>query len=89
MREIQETAAKAQFIELLQDVERGESITITRNGKKVAALIPVEDEDLDSMDDSETRKTNVERLRELRRGWRKTNVTLEEILEWRHEGHKY
>ena len=45
MREVQATVAKARLSELLRDVERGESITITRNGKKVAALVPIEDEE--------------------------------------------
>ena len=45
MREVQATVVKARLSELLRDVERGESITITRNGKKVAALVPIEDEE--------------------------------------------
>ena len=44
MREVQATVVKARLSELLRDVERGESITITRNGRKVAALVPIEDE---------------------------------------------
>jgi len=34
--------AKTHFGQLLDDVEAGEEVTITRNGKTVARLIPVE-----------------------------------------------
>lgn len=44
MRELQATVVKARLAELLRDVERGESITITRNGKRVAALVSIEDQ---------------------------------------------
>ena len=82
MREIQETEARERFTELLQDVECGESIAITRDGKKVAALVPVEDDSW--MNDPELRRQAVDRLLEARKGWKKANVTLEEILEWRY-----
>ena len=83
MREVPVTVAKAQFSELLRDVERGESITITRNGKKVAALVPIEDYE------KEQRRQAIERFKEARRGRRPVNISLEEILAWRHEGHRY
>ncbi len=44
MRKIQEEEAKKRLTELLDEVERGESIAITRDGKKFAALVPVEDD---------------------------------------------
>ena len=83
MREVQATVAKARLAELLRDVERGESITITRNGKKIAALVPIEDYE------KEQRRQAIERFKEARRGWRPVNISLEEILAWRHEGHRY
>ncbi len=83
MREVQATVAKARLSELLREVERGESITITRNGKKVAALVPIEDEE------REKRRQAVERFKEARRGWRPINISVEEFIAWRHEGHRY
>ena len=40
MREVTLTEANQQFSRLIQDVERGESIVITRRGKPVARLTP-------------------------------------------------
>ena len=82
-RKIQEEEAKERLAELLDDVERGESIAIIRDGKKFAAIIPVED-DL-WMEDPELRRQAMEKLLEARKGWGKTKkVSLEEILEWRY-----
>lgn len=36
--------AKTHLSQLIQDVEKGQSITITRRGKPVARLVPVQDE---------------------------------------------
>lgn len=83
MREIQATVAKARLAELLRDVERGESITITRNGKKVAALVPIQDQE------HEQRRQAVERFREWRRTKGPVDITVEEFMDWRHEGHRY
>ncbi len=83
MREIQATVVKARLSELLRDVERGESITITRNGKKVAALVPIED------DERERRGQAVDRFMEMRSKWKPTGISIEEFMDWRHEGHRY
>ncbi len=42
MRQMQAREAKAKFAELLQSAERGESVTITRHGKPVARIVPIE-----------------------------------------------
>jgi prevent-host-death family protein len=42
MREIGELEAKNEFDRLLDMIELGEEITITRQGKQVARLVPVE-----------------------------------------------
>ena len=83
MREVQTTVAKARLAELLRDVERGESITITRNGKKVAALVPIEDEE------REQRRQAVERFKEARSKWKPIDISVDEFMAWRHEGHRY
>ena len=82
MRKIQEEEAKKRLAELLDDVERGESIAITRDGKKFAAIVPVEDDSW--MEDPELRRRAVEAFREARKGWKTKKVSLDEILEWRH-----
>ena len=82
MRKIQEEEAKKRLTELLDDVERGESIAITRDGKKFAALVPVEDDSW--MQDPELRREAVDRFLEARKGWGKVDASLEEILEWRY-----
>jgi prevent-host-death family protein len=42
------TELKARLSEILSDVERGESIGITRHGKTIARLVSPEDDDRDS-----------------------------------------
>jgi prevent-host-death family protein len=45
MREVGVYDAKARLTKLLAEVERGEAITITRHGRPVARLVPVETSD--------------------------------------------
>ena len=44
MKQIQASMAKAQFSELLDEVERGETVVITRHGKPIAEIRPSEEE---------------------------------------------
>ncbi len=83
MRQLTVTEAKANFSQLLDAVEQGETVVITRHGKKIARIIPDEDAELAE------RKAAVERLKELRKSWEPTGMTREEILAARHEGHRY
>ncbi len=81
MRHVQSADAKARFSELLDRVEQGETIVITRHGKPIARIVP---------DDARRREEIREAilsLRELGKSAKKTS--LEELLTWRHEGHKY
>lgn len=73
--------AKTHLPRLLRAVEQGETVIITRHGKPVAQLGPVEDQRRESV--AEVMK----RMEALRR--RLPKVSLDEILAWRHEGHKY
>jgi prevent-host-death family protein len=81
MREVQASEAKTHLPQLLDDVERGETIVITRHGRPIARLVP----------DADSRRAEVakaiEGIMELRK--RTGKVTLQEILDARHEGHKY
>jgi prevent-host-death family protein len=63
----QRLRSKTHLPRLLRAAERGETVIITRHGKPVAQLGPVQD----------------------RRRAQRPRVTVEEILAWRHEGHKY
>jgi prevent-host-death family protein len=80
MRQIKASDAKARLPQLLDDVERGESLIITRHGRAIARIVPVN-----------RRQEEVDRalasIRELRD--RTVKVTLEEILSAREEGRKY
>ena len=80
MKEVQASAAKAQFAELLDQVEGGETIVITRHGKPVASLVP--------HTDARTREIQEARhaIEALRRQTKP--VTVDEILAWRNEGRK-
>lgn len=82
MKEIQATEAKAHLAELLRAVERGESFSITRHGKPVAHLVPA------PAAGEQARREAVERFLALRATWPKVKVSKEEILAWRHEGHR-
>jgi prevent-host-death family protein len=70
--------AKAHLAELLDEVEQGETVVITRHGRVIARLVPEED---------------ARRERQLR-AWedikaarqRAPRVTAKEILQWRDEG---
>ena len=79
--EYQASQAKAKWAELLDEVERGRTIRITRHGKTIARVVP----------EGEVRTAEVaEAIRELKALSRTFGkAPLEEILASRHEGHKY
>lgn len=81
MRTVQASEAKTNLLRLLDDVEKGETIAITRHGKVIAQLSPERD-----MRQAEIAET-IAKIKEFRKTM--PRVTLEEILQWRHEGHKY
>jgi prevent-host-death family protein len=83
VKEIQATEAKAHLAELLRAVERGESFSITRHGRTIAHLVPADSSE------EHARREAVQRFRALRATWPKVDVSTEEILAWRHEGHRY
>ena len=81
MREIHASDAKARLSQLLDDVERGETLVITRHGRAIARIVP----------EVNRRQEEVDRalasLRELRKRTRK--LSLKQILSARDEGRKY
>lgn len=78
MRTIQASEAKIHLPQLLDEVERGESLVITRHGRAIARLVPEEE-----VDRAEIRRT-LDRMRQRRKG--APPITVEEILAFRDEG---
>jgi prevent-host-death family protein len=81
MREVQASEAKTHLPQLLDEVERGEIIVITRHGRAVARLVPEAERHQEEIDKA------IESIRALRQ--RTGRITVEELLSARHEGHKY
>jgi prevent-host-death family protein len=73
--------AKTHLPRLIRAVERGETVIITRHGKPVAQLGPVQDRRQADMADAKAR------LEALRR--RLPRIPIEELIASIHEGHKY
>ena len=73
--------AKTHLPRLIRQVEQGETVIITRHGKPVAKLAPVDDPRRANIDEV------IERIKALRR--RLPKIPLEELLAARHDGHKY
>lgn len=81
VREYQASEAKAKWAELLDEVERGRTVRITRHGKTIARVVP--EAEVRSAEIAEA----IARLRALRE--KVVKSPLAEILASRHEGHKY
>jgi len=81
MREIQASDAKARLAQLLDDVERGETLIITRHGRAIARIVPEVDRRQEEVDRA------LASIRELRKRTRK--ITIEEIVSAKEEGRKY
>lgn len=77
MREVQVSEAQGRLNELLGEVERGESVVITREGRPIARLVP---------EPPARRREDVLADIEAFRA-RMPKVSVDEILAWRHEGH--
>lgn len=73
--------AKTHLPRLLNRIARGESVTITRHGRPVARLVPVEEDDRDRARQAAQRI--VERRRHLK------PAALAELVDSLHEGHRY
>lgn len=81
MREVQASEAKTHLPRLLDDVERGETIVITRHGRAIARIVPEAHRRQEEIDKA------IENIKALRA--RTGKVTHDELLSARHEGHKY
>ena len=81
MRDVQASEAKTHLPQLLDDVEHGETIVITRHGRPIARLVP--DKDMRRADAART----AEAIKALRKGNGK--ITVEELLSMRDEGRRF
>lgn len=80
MREIQASEAKTHLPRLLGLVERGETLVITRHGRRIARIVP---EDARRQEDIDLAMSRIEKMR---RG--RGNVPVRAILSARDEGRK-
>ncbi len=81
MREVQASEAKTHLPRLLDEVERGETLIITRHGRAIARLVPEADQ----------KREDIRRVIEDMKaaGRRRGKITAEEIISARDEGRKY
>jgi prevent-host-death family protein len=73
--------AKTHLSELLARVEAGEEFVIARGSEPVARLVP--------LDERAQRRAAIEALRAERSRWTRAPVTMDEMIAWKHEGHRY
>jgi len=73
--------AKTRLSELLERVRKGESFVITRHGHPIARLVP------ETGPSPDTVARAVTQLKSFHRGMAK--VSLAELLETRHDGHRF
>ncbi len=81
MREIQASEAKTHLPQLLDEVERGEAVVITRHGRAIARLVP----------EAQRRQAEIDRAIEGIKALRSRTgrISREELLSARHEGRKF
>lgn len=82
MDEVGAFEAKTHLPKLLDRVERGESVTITRHGRPVAQLVPC------VRGGGDRALAAVRRIAALRKQLT-TKITLDELLALKHEGHRH
>jgi prevent-host-death family protein len=81
IREIQASEAKTHLPQLLDEVERGETLIITRHGRAIARIVPEADRRQEEIDRA------IEQIRAIRK--RTGSITVEELQSSRDEGRKY
>jgi prevent-host-death family protein len=81
MRQIRASEAKTHLPQLLDEVERGETIVITRHGRAIARIVP----------EKNVRQAEIDAAVEAIRAFRKQHgrASVAELLAMRHEGHRY
>lgn len=80
MRQVQASDAKARLPQLLDEVERGETLVITRHGRPIARIVPELDRRQEEVDRC---LTSIRQIRE-----RTRKVSLRQIFLAKQEGRK-
>ena len=81
MREVRSSEAKIHLARLLDEVEAGETLVITRHGQPIARLVP---------DEGARRAEKAKVIEEMRADAKgRGSITVEEILAWRDEGRHF
>lgn len=75
MKQVGVYDAKTNLPKLLDEVEKGESVTITRHGRPVARLVPVTSRRQRTVDEV------IEDIRAFRKGKRLDGITIRELIE--------
>jgi prevent-host-death family protein len=80
-REVQASEAKTHLAKLLDEVERGETIVITRHGRRIARIVP----------ETARRQAEIKEAIEAIRaaGKHAGHITVEEIISARDEGRRF
>ncbi len=78
MREVQASEAKTHLPQLLDEVERGETLIITRHGRRIARIVPEMDRAQEEIDKA------LAAIRRLRK--RLGSIPIAELLSARDEG---
>jgi prevent-host-death family protein len=73
VREVGVYEAKTQLAKLLDDVERGETIVITRHGKPIAQVSPI-------ARPSRSMREVIDDIRESRKGVKLDGITIKELI---------
>jgi len=81
MREIQASEAKTHLPQLLDEVEHGETLVITRHGRAIARIVPEAQLRQDEIDKA------IDGIKALRK--RTGRITVDEVLSAKREGRKY
>jgi len=79
MKEVGVYEAKTHLARLLDEVEGGETVTITRHGRPVANLVPVSER-------QRTVEEAIRAIREFRRGHSLRGIKIKDLIE---EGRRY
>ena len=79
MKQVGVYDAKTHLPRLLAEVERGETVTITRHGRPVARLVPVSEK-------QRTVEEAIQAMREFRRGRTLGGIKIKDLIE---EGRRY
>ena len=74
MKQVGVYDAKTHLPKLLDEVERGETVTITRHGRPIAKLVPIDDR-------KRTVQEAIEAMREFRRGRTLGGIKIKDLID--------